>query len=944
MTKKSKNIIKTVVIILFLVLGAFEGVIFYIGSQINPELYQQQLLEAVKAQTGREIKVGGVTKFKLFPTPKLILSKLEVSTSEERDYLVPKFSIEQVEISLSVASLLSSQFKLSSVTLVQPVLSVATSSDNVIHWDWLSADLVRSLNIKSESGVAVPLLIRAGVVNYSDVVNNKNFTVENIEAYTTYGTHVSLSGRLQILGRDVGFTVDSKKADLPVGDSQLPVNLNIGDGADNMLQVQSVVDMAADNLTVAGKFKLSTADLLVWADPSQSSNQNNNQKNSNADPAGEVAMPLEADGAWGLESGEVRMKDVAVKGLNSQGSGSINVGFDNWRPIISTELNFEYMDYLAWKKLLDIIIRPKEVNKIDEFQDEEIPTFDFHKENRLPENIELQIDVNAKKILFAKEEWGQTHLNAALDKGAFTINQCDIALSGDGVLSIFGVISQGGDGTLRFEGNMEASGKSLRDSVSMFYSSAKDLPDFVGASDFSISANMYANAQEMRLFEANISVDGTPVFGTMTIFLEGNTRIELKVRLKDVNFDQVRDNLRQQGLEEDNKTKEDQTKDAGNPKDKQPVISFNWLRNLHIRIDASVYIEGFTLLERKGDRASFALYAYRGDLRLSNGQFSYPDGTNEINVSLDVRGARPYVGLMLSADRLDTSYFTLGNGSDAADDASVQEDGENQDAKKDYASSPIPLEWMDYFNGVFDITLQKFTHKNIFMERIKLQARLDNRILNIQKLGFIYSRAQSSVTGTVYGGRVPGMLISFTMSNADTYELLEPLIGLKNISGYASLSGTVSTAGWNFREWLQKMDGKFLISSRAIKVQGVNIAGITNVVDVAKSSADVFNNINNILTKGATEFAADGQLNIANGELFTPKLVLRSGLVTGTVKGGIKLDALTGQFFTEFRFPNLAPESVPTLIIQLSGKIDSPDIKVDTASLEDYVAKKNVAR
>ncbi len=124
----------------------------------------------------------------------------------------------------------------------------------------------------------------------------------------------------------------------------------------------------------------------------------------------------------------------------------------------------------------------------------------------------------------------------------------------------------------------------------------------------------------------------------------------------------------------------------------------------------------------------------------------------------------------------------------------------------------------------------------------------------------------------------------------------------------------------------------------------LNLDGVKNVVEVARSSADVFNNVNNVVTKGATEFSVDGSLNIREGELRAPSVTLKSGFVTGSIVGGAKLDSLDGQFSILFRFANLLADPAPTLIIQLSGKMDKPDIKVDTASLEDFVARRNVSK
>lgn len=937
MSKRNKNLIKFLVILLFVTVGAFEWLIYSINKSIKPEFFQQQALEAIKEKTGLDVKITGGIHFALLPTPRLVFTRLEVDSSSIRVTSIPNLVVEKVEIYIVPSSILSDHIQLSGIALVNPVLSLERAEDNTIHWEWLNAKLLKAFSSKNRDGSSLPLYIYDGKISYQDNINSKSLTMENITVSTAAGADLYMVGNMQSIGRSLDFIIDSNIYDLSVSGDEFPLNILVNDGDKNIVKLQSVVDLSGDIPKMFGNFNVDISDVREWVAVSSRVKDNNYKDDDKKN-----AMPINVKGEWVVENSIIQMREIELKGLNSAGKGTANVRWDNWYPTISSDLEFDYIDYFQFAKLLQTRIDSEDIDEDDEVLYSQ--NYRFIRENPLPSDIEMRFNVNTKKVVFGKQEWGETRFNAVLDAGSMTINQCDISLKGDGLLSIFGVVSQGGMGDLRFEGNMEAKGKKLHEAISMFYPSARDLPE-IGTGDFYVSSNLYMNSQLVRLFEADIEVEDIPVSGTMTLFFEEVPRVETVIKLKNINFD----NIRNKFLKEVSKNKEDTDNKLIKPdadiKQKKSVLSFDWLKNLSTRFDIGVYVENFTFMERNGKYASFSVYAYNGDLRFSNVNLVYPDSTTEINATLNVLGAIPYVGLMVNADQLDTSYFTLQK-KYYGDFVKKSKTGAfiRTVPKENHSYTPVPVEWMDHINGAFDITLHKLIHNDITLDGIKLQARLENKKMEIQKLSFLYSQAQTDITGTVYGGKVPGLNAKFSMSNADIYELLNPLTGLKNISGFTSLSGAVTTAGWAFGEWVDNMDGKFLIYSNAVKVKGINIDAVTSVVNAAKSSADVFNNVNNVLTKGITDFIVDGSVNIKNGEMQAPQISIRSGLVTGTMVGKIKLESLTGQFSTILRFSNFSTDYPPILIVQVLGSLDNPEIKVDTASLEDYVSRINVGR
>ncbi|MEZ5690385.1 MAG: AsmA family protein [Rickettsiales bacterium] len=945
MVLRHRKLIKRLIILILLIIGGFEWLLFSISAWIKPEIYQQQVLDIIKKQTGKDLTIAGNARFVLLPTPRLVIQGLEMDNSNS-DLFAPSLYSEKLEVHIEPMSLLSGEVSIAGVTLINPILSLERGGDNIIHWDWLNINLLNSLD-NSDNKKTPPFYIRGGIISYRDNIHDQNIFIEDINLTANYNNYLYLSGSMKRNKRSYNFTIDNSPSDIKI-DNGFYINFQMAGDNTGRINLKSAILSLGESPEIVGTINFTASDMWSWMHlPSR---YKNNEKDKNQKKVAKRLFDMRFDASWKLKDGFINIDEFSLNGLNSKGGGKAKVYWNKWHPTIITDTRFEYIDYFVWKAVIEDSMAAKLRSA---HPDDYVQNYDFNPTNPLPENIELKLNMKANNVLFGEQKWENVALNTVLDNGAVTINQCDINLKGDGLLSIFGVVSQGGLGNLRFEGNMEAKGKKFHESIEMFYPAANKLPD-IGNGKFVIDSNLYMDSQQIRLFEADAVIDGQDMSGTMTAYIAGVPRVDMKIKLKDVNFDYIRDVLLT-----DNFTDDSIPETTSNLIEKKSSIikkysdnRFDWLKKIPTRMDIKVYIDDFTFMEKKGDKASFYLYAYKGDLRLSDIRFVYPDSTTELNFSLNVNNLLPYVNLMINADNLDTEYFIPSS-------AKIEHSKDKNSAKKlrslkkrkilkeeinEYIDSRIPMEWMGEVDGILDINLRKLIHKGFTFENVKMRANLESRKLKITNLDFVYSQAETSMAGSVYGGKVPGILLNFTMSKADIYDILNPVIGLNNINGYSSLSGTISTTGWNFREWLEQMEGKFLISARGVKVKGINIFGVSNIIEVARSSADVFNNVNNVVTKGTTEFMVDGSINVRKGEIRAPGVTLRSGLVTGTIIGGIDLKSLSGQFSILFRFSNLSPDIIPIMVLQLSGKLNDPSIRVDTSSLEDFVAKRNVGR
>jgi hypothetical protein len=193
----------------------------------------------------------------------------------------------------------------------------------------------------------------------------------------------------------------------------------------------------------------------------------------------------------------------------------------------------------------------------------------------------------------------------------------------------------------------------------------------------------------------------------------------------------------------------------------------------------------------------------------------------------------------------------------------------------------------------------------------------------------------------MYGGKVPGISISFTLYNAELQDLLHAIAGRDNITGKVSVNGSLTTSGVNPISWVEQSDAKLIMVGN-VHVNGVNIQGVIDAVKNSRTAADVFNNVNLKLVNGATDFDIGGTINMKNGVMQTPGISLKTWMIGGNFRGEIKLVPWTMDTTTLFQFPSLvsSSETVPTMTVQLTGPLDDPQLRTDTASLEAHVVGK----
>ncbi|MGE0753841.1 MAG: AsmA-like C-terminal region-containing protein, partial [Alphaproteobacteria bacterium] len=783
-------------------------------------------------------------------------------------------------------------------------------------------------------------------------------------------------------------------------DGYVPLSINVNTNQQNYVKLDGSARISANNLDIRGKLEVDIKDLYPWITMRVAKKRSGLEdflQGSKGDDESQAILPVKFSGDWEQNGNKVLLTNLQLDGLDSKGAGQMTASFDK-EINIDSSMHFNELDYSKWQTLIRTISEQLTVEDTNRYVIDE----SLH-ENVLPEDVNLNFELTSDKMKIGTQIWENVQVSVEMVDAALTINQLFIELPGASTLALFGVVSQSATTrNMRFEGTIETEGKSLKEVLSIFDESVKDLPD-MGFEEFFIRSNMYISNDQIRLSEADVRFDQLQLGGGLVVYYDAqNPRIEADVRLQDTNFDYFRDRWREQ-------QQSDVQDDFFLKFDKN--INLNWLKRLETTIDLKINVERFTFMERSGDNAYLRLFARQGELGIYNVRFYYPEDVMEMNLTLNVQNQRPYMNLVLSSSQFDTDYFSPvvnEEKEEVADDAGQQpleteeepveeETAEEEissimtvspqaygeiilaqnvsdpatelpaaapsargdqpssfsvddvtysiDSKKNESNSKrwseelIDMSWMEGVDGVFDISIGELRHGDNVLRGIKARASMANRQLAVQNVNFDYWGGKCEIAGTVYGGKVPGMSIGFTLYNIELEDFINSLSGYSNISGKASISGQLATSGVNFLSWLSQAEAKMVMSGRGVRVENFNLDGVVNTVKVSRTAADVLNNVNRALVNGSTRMTVDGNINVANGVLRSPGITMKSGTIIGSLTGDISVVPWTMDMAMLFQFPAISADTIPTLLVQLNGSIDEPKLTTDTSSLEAFVVK-----
>lgn len=892
------------------------GMVMLASGFVSTERFRVQIQQAVKDAIGKDMAIKGQMSVSLLPAPTIYIPGIEIRDTSG-DTRPPAISAAMLKVGVSFASVFSDQPQITRITLEQPVLEITRKAEGVIDWGWLTQPFLREV-IAGKNSTVRNVQVSGGKLLLIDKVTDRSTALDNIHLGASRGGQLEFAGSATLTGRPLRFRFYREAtpdiATVAEKDKALPVGIQLSMGDKNRLEWKGSLNLAGEYPVSRGQVTLAVEDLLSWFPVKSELRFDVFGRPVKEDPSAASKLPLDFSARWLQDGLTIGLSEIQAKGIGSDGGGKLAVAWGDI-PAVDVNMDFATLDYDQWWLL---------VTRIREFLAAGENTA-ARGDNPLPASVRIRGNITAKELRVGGTVRQDVVLSAKLEDQVITVDRFSAAFAGQTALTLFGVISPGATKALRFEGVMEAKGESLRDFLAAIDPAAAGLPE----QDFGryyVHSNLFVSPEQIRLSDADLNISDFQLSGGVVMYNDANPRTEADIRLKAVNFDYFRDIAR---------NRQTQTGTQSLLATLTQGQSFGWLKGLSRAIDLKINVEQFTFLDRKGDKASMRIYARAGELGIHNIRFAYPNDTLEGSFAVDAKAERPFFTLTLNTAQLNTDYFR------------TQPEGlPSAEAKGNtrWPETLIDLSWLRGLGASLEVGVKAFTHRGVMLPDVKLKAKIDNEQITLQECSFGCWQGSCNVRGSIYGGAVPGMGISFTTYNTELKDMMQTLAERSNVSGKMSVSGTLAASGVNVLSWVSQLEGNMTLAGRGVNVQGLSLQGVINAVGNSRTAADVLTNVNLAIANGNTVMNADGVVNINKGVVRTPGITLKASTITGNLTGGVNLVPWTMELSTLFQFPMMRTETIPTLAVQLAGSVDAPKLQTDTASLEAYVAKRIVGR
>lgn len=602
------------------------------------------------------------------------------------------------------------------------------------------------------------------------------------------------------------------------------------------------------------------------------------------------------------------------------------------------QIKAEAAFYLGWQNFVNVALALyPETMQLDKFVQDFapflLPDTEYNRASvipvvtkALPDSLAMvvQLQVNEPKI--ASKTYDNFTVTAEFAQENTYLHHASMQMPGNANLTLDGMIQQLPEGR-RFSGVAELQGEQFNQWLANFEPLAINLPeeDF---SDFSFAGNLFISKEQLRLSEAALKIGELDFQGGFATFFDTIPRVEAEIKLSDINLDYIRDIWRKKSAG-NNSLMADLTEDTEN---------FSWLKRLPAILDLRINIEDFTFFDTRGQTLTTRLYSKPGELLLSGLDMRLVNNVINSNLRFNVMGRKPLLEMVIIASRFDTDYFATEEEKESIPFVVIE------NGKADWSTELWNFKLINTMNGSIDASIGSLIHNGEAYENFKTLAVLENEELNIKKLSFTIYDGTFETAGKLIGGSVPGLSATFALYNGNLNTILQEFFDLEGITGRVSLSGNVGTSGIHPKAWLEQGDANISAAARGVRVKNFNLQGMIDSAREARSTVDVKTAANERLFDGVTELSVDGNINIKRGQMKTPGLRLGYEQAIGGLVGELNLLLWSMNVASNWQFPQLSSSTVPTLSISIQGGINDARTRVDTSSLEAFVAKRIVGQ
>ncbi|WP_339040778.1 AsmA family protein [Candidatus Lariskella endosymbiont of Hedychridium roseum] len=262
------------------------------------------------------------------------------------------------------------------------------------------------------------------------------------------------------------------------------------------------------------------------------------------------------------------------------------------------------------------------------------------------------------------------------------------------------------------------------------------------------------------------------------------------------------------------------------------------------------------------------------------------------------------------------------------------------------AERPINLMSAHNFDGNISINIEKLTGSSNKAEKLALNLALDNGIATIKSLnGKIYGGDLDLVGSIVCADIVPQYVIGFALNNINPGELMQDIIGIDNLSGYMSMSGSLSFSGRTQDVLLSRIGGSIKISGRNLLWKGFSMDEIVKIPEINTSFDDVMHRLTYYTEYGSTFFDnVSGKIDVVGGIAGLDDIELDNRRFKGMFVARYDIANKLLNSLAKFSFIPIGDSAPIVLQVTNKGGLPNTEVAFDTQNLVIFLKNKFAKR
>lgn len=340
---------RRIAVIAAAIIAAFILIALIAPNFIPEAVYRERIIEAVRASTGRDLKIAGDIDLSIFPTLRVKASG--VSLSNAQGFGSDQFaSMKQLEAGVKLLPLLGKKVEFTRFILVDPTIALEIDEQGHNNWTFESTEGKGEKKAaepektaepaKSKGGAAIgdvnlgKIELVNGLVTYADRQKGEHWEARNINITVTLESldkPLEVDGAAVWKGRKVAveLNADNPRGLMTAAGSALKLKVN-SDLFDVKFDGKGASDKA---MTVTGAADLdvkSVRDLIAWVGEPLAK--------------GDGFGPLKLSGNVSYGDGKAAFENAKIKFDNIEGEGAINIDTTGDKPYLKGALKVDTLD------------------------------------------------------------------------------------------------------------------------------------------------------------------------------------------------------------------------------------------------------------------------------------------------------------------------------------------------------------------------------------------------------------------------------------------------------------------------------------------------------------------------------------------------------------------------------------------------------------------------